>query len=612
MYQKTFCEATRVRYTCAMQEEKKGKKERLSWVAFWHMIGPAFRGTFWSYAGIVVLITIAAMAQVAEPVIFGLFVDAIIVHPETVVERVIPLIGWWVVAFLVSIGMSHWAQWLSWRIGHKVNGAFFSIMMKKVMAWDPDRFGRESSGAIAKRVDQAWERSYDVASRVLIDVLPQIIGFIVVLVTGLILDWRMTLASLVMIPVVAFVTLRVYRRTQMRQDALGDSWESLSTELYEILNNILPIKIFSGEQRALRQIERRSEDVAQRQIAIDKVWGALGATNGLLRLSARLCVIGVGVYFISRGETTFGIVTTFLGMLNQLLSPFDYLLADVLRRARRTQSAFARLQKDWQEESLIVQTARPKRLPSVRGEIAFQDVSYRYLGKNRDALKGINLSIPAGTSLALVGRSGSGKSTLVKFINRFLDPTSGSVSIDGIDLKEVKIADVRNVVGIVQQDTVLFNESILDNIRFARPKATKQQIEAACKAAQAHDFITKLPKGYETIVGERGVKLSGGERQRLSLARVFLADPPILVLDESTSALDSETEALVQEALAKVMKGRTTIVIAHRLSTVYMADRIAVLDAGKIVEIGTHAELMNKGGMYDRLWKLQSGGYLPE
>ncbi len=595
-----------------LEDKKHEHKERLSWLAFWRMIGPAFHGTFWSYALIIILIFIASCAQVAEPVIFGFFVDAIIVHPETVVARVVPLIGWWVVAFLVSIGTSHWAEWLSWRIGHRVNGVFFAIMMRKVMSWDPDRFGRESSGAIAKRVDQAWERSYDAASRIVIDVLPQVIGFLAVLATGFVLDWRMTISALAMIPMIAFVTLFVYRRTQIRQDALGKSWENLSTELHEILNNILPIKIFSGEERALQTIERRSEDVARRQIAIDKVWGTLGATNGVLRLCARLCVIAVGVYFISRGETTFGVVTTFLGMLNQLLSPFDYLLADVLRRARRTQSAFARLQHDWNEENTIVEVKRPRRLSAVRGEVELRAVSYRYTGKERDALQNITLRIAAGTSLALVGRSGSGKSTLVKCINRFLDPTSGTVCIDGIDIKTAKISDVRQAVGIVQQDTVLFNDTIYNNIRFAQPKATKKQIEDACRAAQAHSFIQKLPRGYETLVGERGVKLSGGERQRLSLARVFLLNPPILILDESTSALDSETETLVQEALAKVMKGRTTIVIAHRLSTVYSADQIVVLDEGKMIEVGTHQELMRRGGVYDRLWKLQSGGYLPE
>ena len=221
------------------------------------------------------------------------------------------------------------------------------------------------------------------------------------------------------------------------------------------------------------------------------------------------------------------------------------------------------------------------------------------------AVDGVDVKINKGDFLAITGPSGSGKSTLVKFVNRFLDPTSGSVAIDGIDLKDAKIADVRLAVGVVQQDTVLFNDTILNNIRFAQPKSKRSEIEVACRAAQAHEFIIKLPKGYDTIVGERGVRLSGGERQRLSLARVFLANPPILILDESTSALDSETEARVQEALREVVRGRTTIVIAHRLSTVYMADSIVVLDAGKIVEQGNHDELLTSGKFYKKYYEQQ-------
>ncbi len=576
------------------------------------MIGPSFKGTLWLYTFILFLIIVASIAQVAELVIFGKIIDQIVVGTDNLIARALPLIGFWVVAFVISITITQWAQWLSWHVGHKVNIAFFHDMMVRVIAWDPEKFGKESSGAITKRIDQAWERSFDVASRGLVDVAPQLISFIVVLVTGVYLDWRMTLASLITVPIVIFVTLKVYVKTAEKQDKLGTSWEGFSTQLHEMLQNILPIKIFSGEKRTLEKLEYQSRDVSYRQRKLDVIWSLLSTGNGIIRLAARLILVIVGIILISRGEITVGVLVAFLGMLNHLLSPFDYLLADILRRARRAQSAFAKLSKDWFAINLIVEKPRPTRLINLVGAIKFKNVTYRYASKTRDALKKISFDIPAGSSLALVGRSGSGKSTLVKFINRFLDPSAGNVFIDEVNLRDAKISDLRQAVGVVQQDTVLFNDSILNNIKFVAPKSSKAQIEAACKAAQAHDFIKKLPKGYDTLVGERGVKLSGGERQRLSLARVFLADPPILILDESTSALDSETEALVQEALIKVMKDRTTIVIAHRLSTVYLADKILVLDEGQIVESGTHAELIDHDGVYNRLWKLQSGGYLPE
>ncbi|MFA6018390.1 MAG: ABC transporter ATP-binding protein [Patescibacteria group bacterium] len=590
--------------------KKEGK--RLSWAVFWSIVGPAFLGTRWRYALIIFCIVVTALAQVAEPVLFGRIIDEIGFGTATLLERVTPILLFWVSAFVVKIVVGQGAMWLSWEAGNVVDLAFLRIILRRMIFWDPDRFGKESSGAIAKRVDQVWDKMDDFSGRMLVDVLPQVIGFVAVFIAGMVINWKMTLASLVVIPIIALVTLVVYTRTHEKQEKLAVFWEGLSAQVYETLSNILPIKIFSGEERVLKDLDSRAEKVIRQQNELNRVWGALETGSGLLRLCARIIVIGFGIYLISNGEITLGVLTTFLGMLNQMLSPFDYLLADVLRRARKIQGAFGQLSKDWDEKNLIEEVPSPVRLQNAAGAISFKNVSYTYPGKSQYALRNISLTVPAGKSLALVGRSGSGKSTLVKFVNRFLDPLSGAVTIDGVDLRRAKIQDVRRSVGVVQQDTVLFNDTIFNNIRFANPKATRKEIEAACKSAQAHEFILKLPKGYNTLVGERGVKLSGGERQRLSLARVFLADPPILILDESTSALDSETEANVQGALAKAMKQRTTIVIAHRLSTVYSADRIVVLDQGRIVEQGTHEELLNDGGVYDKLWRLQSGGYLPE
>lgn len=595
-----------------MSEDEEKIKHKLTWKEFWVMLGPSMRKYVGRYVFVMGFIIVASLAQVAEPVIYGRIVDVLIGGGDNLVGRILPLVGFWAGAFLLSIGLSQTAQLLGWWIGNHVSNDFMYRALRKILFWDADRFGRDSSGAISKRLDKAWEKSFDVSGRVLSDVLPSLVTFVFVLMSGLFLDWRMTLAALVTIPFAAFLTFRVYLRTEDKQSKLGESWEALSSSIHETLTNILPIKIFAGEERIEKGQIHAIDQVTVRQNTLNYLWAFLGVGNGVVRLLSRVIVLLVGVWLISEGSLTVGKMVTFLGMLNYILAPFDYLLADVMRRMGEARAAFARLAKDWFEENTIVEVSKPKRLKNVKGEVVFDGVRYRYAGKKEDAIQTLDLVIPAGTSLALVGKSGSGKSTFVKFLNRFLDPGEGRVMIDGMDVKGVKMEDLRNAVGIVQQDTVLFNDSVLNNIRFAQPKASEKEVIAACKKAQADEFIQKLPKKYDTIVGERGVKLSGGERQRISLARVFLSNPPILVLDESTSALDSETESKVQEALREVMKGRTTIVIAHRLSTVYMADSIVVLDGGKMVERGTHEELLKKGGMYNRLWKLQSGGYLPE
>jgi ATP-binding cassette subfamily B protein len=244
-------------------------------------------------------------------------------------------------------------------------------------------------------------------------------------------------------------------------------------------------------------------------------------------------------------------------------------------------------------------------LSVIRGEVRFEDVRFGY-DPGREILKGVDLLIPAGTSLAVVGPSGAGKSTLARLLYRFYDPTAGRILIDGQDIAGITQRSLRSAIGIVPQDTVLFNDTVGYNIAYGRGGATDGDVEEAAKGAAIHDFITSLPQGYESMVGERGLKLSGGEKQRVAIARTLLKNPPILILDEATSALDSRTEAAIQETLDRIARNRTTIVIAHRLSTVVGADRIAVLDEGRVAELGNHEELLERGGLYAELWYRQA------
>ena len=321
-------------------------------------------------------------------------------------------------------------------------------------------------------------------------------------------------------------------------------------------------------------------------------------------------MFGAGVIFVSEGTLSVGSLITFLGLVNFMLVPVMYMISNALPRLSENVTSIQLFLQLFDQENDVEDLEGARPLRRVNGKVELRGVSFTYASQTKSTVKSLDLEIPAGTSCAFVGPSGAGKSTLAKLLNRTIDPTKGSVLLDDVDIRAYTLQSLRKQIGVVTQGTVLFHDSIEKNIRFVRPGASKKDIITACKKAQAHDFIKNLPKGYDSIVGERGVKLSGGERQRIAIARIFLVDPPVLILDESTSALDSETEHKLQEVLKRVMKDRTTILIAHRLSTIYLADQIVVMENGRIIDSGDHAELVKNGGLYQRLWSLQSGGYI--
>lgn len=595
----------------------QNKEERLSLKRIWGVVRPAFSGTGFRYVGITIFLAIASLGSIAEPLIYGRVIDTVVgaVNENTLNllwAALVPLLLLWVCIDVVGSASREIANVIAWKTADGVWSRFWKTTLEKVLWWDPQRFTVLPMGGLAKQLDNAGNATWRLAGLSFQQIFPIFFGAISFFIVGVFLDWRMTIASLAGIPLLFFMSFVAQRSVEKKQDAMNEAWEEFLQKFVEILSNIVPIKSFAAEERMASLHMGLGLEAMRRQGKINMLWATLAFGTSFARFFGRFVLLGTGLYFISEGTLTLGMLVTFIGMLDIVLAPFEHMLAELMRKLSETRSAFARVYPELTKENTILEKEGARSLKKVKGEVIIEKLSFRYPGKKEEALKEISLTIPGGSSLALVGPSGSGKSTLVRFLNRFLDPTSGAIYIDGKNIRDVRIGDLRRAIGFVHQESVLFNMSVLDNMRFVKPNATRAEIIEACKQAQAHEFIERLSEGYETVVGERGVRLSGGERQRLAIARVFLANQPILVLDESTSALDSETEMKLQAALRKAMEGRTTIIIAHRLSTIYMADAIAVMERGKIKEIGTHQELLNEGGLYERLWKMQSGGYFDE
>lgn len=493
------------------------------------------------------------------------------------------------------------AQWTSNKILYDIRKKLYNHLQ----ALSARFYANNQVGQVISRVINDVEQTKDFILTGLMNIWLDCITIIIALSIMFFLDVKLTLAALFIFP---FYILTVYvffgrlrKLTRERSQALAE----VQGFLHERVQGISVVKSFAIEDNEAKNFDKKNTNFLTRALKHTR-WNAysFAAINTVTDIGP-IIVIGVGAYLAISGSITVGTLAAFVGYLELLFGPLRRLVASF---TTLTQS-FASMDRVFQlidEDYDIKNGVGAQPIEIKQGRIDIDHVSFQYNGNEAPILKDINLSIEKGETVAFVGMSGGGKSTLINLIPRFYDVTSGQILIDGHNIKDFLTGSLRNQIGLVQQDNILFSDTVKENILLGRPTATDEEVVEAAKMANAHDFIMNLPQGYDTEVGERGVKLSGGQKQRLSIARIFLNNPPILILDEATSALDLESESIIQEALDVLSKDRTTLIVAHRLSTITHADKIVVIENGHIVETGTHRELIAKQGAYEHLYSIQN------
>jgi ATP-binding cassette subfamily B protein len=568
----------------------------------------------WVAIGLALAALALAGLQFLEPVLFGRVVDVLSSAdrlPQSEVWRqAVSLLVVWGAVGLTGIAANVAVSLLADRMAHRNRLAVMHRYFQHVLAMPLSFHGDTASGRLMKIMLVGTDHLFAIWLSFFREHLVTFITGIVLLPLTFFMNWRLAIVLLVLVLVFIVVAAFVVSRTQEAQEKVEDFQSQLAGNAQDALSNVVVVQSFTRMAAEAKLFGDIMRQVLDHQFPVLNWWAVVSVLTRSASTISVITIFILGTWLHMNGQASVGEIVSFMGFATMLIGRLEGAVGFVSRLLMQVpglREVFSVLDA----RSSVPEKFDAIDLPRARGEVVFDGVAFGYPGGGR-ILNDISFTAPPGRTVALVGQTGAGKSTAMSLLQRLWDPIEGRITIDGHDLRDISLESLRRNVGVVFQDAMLFNRTIRENLLIGRPDATQEQIEQACRMAEAHDFITRQPQGYDTRVGERGASLSGGQKQRLSIARALLKDPPILILDEATSALDAATEARVQKALKALMDGRTTFIIAHRLSTIRDADEILVFEQGRIAERGTFEELVSMGGRFADLVRTQLSGTEPK
>jgi len=557
---------------------------------------------FWQIVVTLLLLLVLTGLNLLVPRIIRSVIDEGLVQGETayLIRSALFLLGLGLLSALLNLGNRYWSEWIAARVGYDLRNRMYDHIQYLPFAYHDHA---QSGQLISRCIEdvRSIERFAGGAVADLIRFVLLAVGIITIMITD-----NSRLAFIALLPIIPLTLMTSTFGTKIGKlffavdNAVGD----VSNRLQENVVGVQVVRAFAREGHEVKRFETANQQVFQTWIYVIDEWSKIMPTTHWLTTVSVVLILWFGGQMVMDGTLTIGAIVAFNAYILMLAEPAQQ-LTGLVNAGGEAAAGAQRVFEVLDTEPAIQSSDQAVRLESLRGEVEFCNVGLKYQDERTASLSDIDLRVEPNRIVALIGQTGSGKTSLVNLIPRFYDVTEGTVRVDGVDVREMDLVSLRKQIGIVLQTSLLFSDTIKGNIAYGRPDATMDEIIAAARAAQAHEFIEGFTNGYDTIVGERGVTLSGGQRQRVAIARALLMNPRILILDDSTSSVDTQTEKLIQAALDALMEGRTTFVIAHRLSTVRRADNILVMDQGRIVEQGTHEELLARGGLYKEIHDLQ-------